>query len=518
MHAISKRFDFLFRSTHGLILVAVAVVSLITAIWGMLSGPMVEWGVRDVTVRLLGMDMVQAQREGRIIMLYHTIAMTIVAIEVYIITDILPMKRHEQVIINATITTGYLTAVVFGMLFAYWGQNFIFHGLFLTGQSLVFFAGILLAVALWPWKPEYRLEAGSSYARAKNGLDLERTAFFVMAVATLLSACFGAVTGSYWGNGHETFLAEDLIRMPQKSALQKAIIGHLHIMLTLIAVAITLIVGRWLDFKGILHKIAMPLMIIGTVIITFGALSVVWLEWAHTTIYVGSVFVMLAALFFVIYSWDMLIKTRIAELGIERPGPWQKLKALLHDPLKFGPGWQMVYMNFTVSGVGIFMAAKLTEIFRVWPHREERITLTGHWHILASLIATIILFYYADRSGLKGRLRQWFGWSIIIMSNLAFGAVTVFSMKRLFVTEAEQQGLVNWTMLLADIGLATVLVVLAIFLVWRLYDLFQAKGRWVEEFSDEKRNVTRQEIEEQVRKLKELKKSLQENSNETPPV
>jgi hypothetical protein len=339
-----------------------------------------------------------------------------------------------------------------------------------------------------------------------------------MAVATLLSASFGAVTGSYWGNGHETFLAEDLIRMPDKSALQKAIIGHLHIMLTLIAVAITLIVGRWLDFKGILHKIAMPLMILGTVIITFGALSVVWLEWAHTTIYVGSVFVMLAALFFVIYSWDMLIKMRIAELGIERPGLWQKLKALLHDPLKFGPGWQMVFMNFTVSGVGIFMAARLTEIFRVWPHREERITLTGHWHILASLIATIILFYYADRSGLKGRLRQWFGWAVIIMSNLAFGAVTIFSMKRLFVTEAEQQGVVNWTMLLADIGLATVLVVLAIFLVWRLYDLSQAKGRWMEEFSDEKRNVTKREIEEQVRKLKELEKSLQEDSNETRPV
>jgi hypothetical protein len=512
MQAISNRFDFLFRSTRGLILVAIAVVSLITAIWGTLSGPMVEWGIRDITVRLLGMDMVQAQREGRIIMLYHTIAMTIVAIEVYIITDILRMKRHEQVIINATITTGYLTAVIFGMLFAYWGQNFIFHGLFLLGQSLVFFAGILLAVALWPWRGEYRLESSSPYAHTKRGLNLERTAFFVMAVATLLSASFGAVTGSYWGNGHETFLAEDLIRMPDKTALQKAIIGHLHIMLTLIAVAITLIVGRWLDFKGILHKIAMPLMIIGTIIITFGALSVVWLEWAHTTIYVGSVFVMLAALFFVIYSWDMLIKTRIAEQGIEKPNLWQKLKALLHDSLKFGPGWQMVYMNFTVSGVGIFMAAKLTEIFRVWPHREERITLTGHWHILASLIATIILFYYADRSGLQGKLRQWFGWSIILMSNLAFGAVTVFSMKRLFASEGEQQGVVNWTMLLADIGLATVLVVLALFMIWRLYDLFQAKGRWTEEFSAEKRLVTKQEIEEQKRKLKELEQSLQEDA------
>jgi hypothetical protein len=512
MQAITDRFDFLFRSTRGLILVAIAVVSLMTAIWGTLSGPMVEWGIRDVTVRLLGLDMVQAQREGRIIMLYHTIAMTIIAIEVYIITEIIPMKRYQQVVTNATITVGYLTAVIFGMLFAYWGQNFVFHGLFLLGQSLVFFAGILLAAALWPWKKEYRLEKGSPYAHTRSGLDLERLAFFVMVVATLLSASFGAVTGSYWGNGHETFLAEDLIRIPHKTMLQKAIIGHLHIMLTLIAIAITLIVGRWMKFKGVLHKLAMPLMIVGTIITTLGALSVVWLAWAHTTIYFGSVFVMLAALFYVIYSWDMLIKERIAELGIEKPNFWHKIKALLHDPLKFGPGWQMVFMNFTVSGVGIFMAVKLTEIFRVWPHREERIILTGHWHILASLIATIILFYYADRSGLKGKARKLFGWSIILMSNLAFGSVTVFSMKRLFVTEAEQQSIVNWTMLLADIGLAIVLVGLALFMLWRLYDLLKSRGRWSEELEVERKEAIAAEIEEQKRRLKELTEGFEEAS------
>jgi hypothetical protein len=508
MQFVRDRFDYLFRSTRGLTLVAIAVVSVITAVWGMLSGPMVEWGIRDVVVRLLGMDLVQAQREGRIIMLYHAIAMTIIAIEVYFITELLPMKRYEQTIINATITIGYLTAVIFGMLFAYWGQNFIFHGLFLLGQSLVFFAGILLSVALLPWRKEYRLPADSPYAHTKSGLDLERVAFFVMAVSTLLSASFGAITGSYWGNGHETFLAEDLIRNPFKTFLQKAIIGHLHIMLTLVAIAITLIVGRWLNFKGILHRIAMPLMIWGTVIITFGALSVVWVEWAHTTIYVGSVGVMLAALMFVIYSWDMLIKEGTAD--IVKPTGWQKFKALLRDPIKFGPGWQMVFMNFTVSGVGIFMAVKLTEIFRVWPHREERIILTGHWHILASLIATIILFYFADLSGLKGRVRKWFGWTVILMSNLAFGSVTVFSMKRLFVTEAEQQNIVNWTMLLTDIGLAMVLVALAVFMLWRLFDLFKSKGWWKQEYRAEVKHNAESEIEEQKRKLKELEETLKE--------
>lgn len=510
MKGIKKRLAYLFQSTKGLALVAIALVSLVTAVWGTLSGPMVEWGVKDITVRILGMDLVQAEREGRIIMLYHTIAMAVIAVEVYFITDILDMKRHQQTIINATITVGYLTSLFFGLGFGYFGHNFVFHGLFLVGQTLVFFAGILLAIALWPWREEYRLPQDSPYAHTRGGLNLERTAFFLMAVATLVSSTWGAVTGSYWGNGHETFLAEDLIRNPNKTLLQKAIIGHLHIMLTLIAVAITLIVGRWMDFRGIYHKIGMPLMNLGIVITTAGALSVVWLTWAHTTIYVGSTFILLAALMYVIYSWDRLIKDRTTELGLDDPNGWEKFKALLHDPLKFGSGWQMVFMNFTVSGIGIFMAVKLDEIFRVWPHREERIILTGHWHILSGLIATIILLYFADRAGLKGRVRKWYGWAVILASDLAFGAVTVFSMKRLFVDRSAQQPVVNWTMLLTDLGIASVLVALAIFLGWRLHDLFLQRGRWSEELHREKIKVTQAELEEKQRRLQELQRQLEE--------
>ncbi len=481
MKETPSRFEYLFRSTKGLVLVAIALVSLVTAVWGTLSGPMVEWGVKDITVKLLGMQLHPMEREGRIIMLYHTIALAIVAIEVYFITSIVPMKKHQQVTINATITVGYITAMIFGLMFAYFGHNFVFHGLFLLGQSLVFFAGILLAAALWPWNKEYKVK-NNDYAHTKKGVDMERIAFFVMAVATLGSAIFGAVTGSYWGNGHETFLGEDLIRNPHKTALQLAIIGHLHIMLTLVAVAITLVIGRWLDFKGIFHKIAMPLMIIGTVIITLGVWSVVPYEpTAHTFIYVGSVFVMSAALMLVIYGWRKLIHDRLAEQGIEKGGFFGSLKALLHDPLKFGPLWQMVFMNFTVSGVGIFLAIKLDKIFRVWPFREERITLTGHWHILSALIATIILMYYADIIGLKGKVRKIFGWVLIIGSDIAFGSMTIFSMKRLFVEQYYQKPLVDTTMLLTDIGLGVILITLALVMGWRLFDLFKQDGLWTKE-------------------------------------
>jgi hypothetical protein len=481
MHAISDRYHYLFRSTRGLALVAIAMISLTTALFGMLSGPMVEFGIKDLVVRTFGMRLVEAEREGRIILLYHTIAMAVVALEVYFITALAKLKPHEQSTINGTVTGGYIISMVFGLWFGYFGHNFVFHGLFIFGQSLMFFGGMLLAVALWPWKPEHRVES-LEYAHLGT-ISLERMAFFVMALATLASALFGAVTGSYWGNGHEVFLAEDLIREVNKTALQKAIIGHLHIMLTLIGIAAALIIGRWFDFKGRLHKLAMPFMIVGTIIISIGAWSVVVVEWAHTIIYVGSVFVLLPGLFLVIFGFNKLIRTRLAEQGIQKASFLQGIKALVHDPLRFGALWQMVFMNFTVSGVGIFMAAKLDEIIRVWPAREERITLTGHWHILSGIIATILLFYFADLAGLRGRARRWFGWLVIVGSDVAFASVTVFSLKRLFVSESAQQPLVNWTMLLADIGLATVLVVLSAFMLWRLFDLFARQGRWRHELN-----------------------------------
>jgi hypothetical protein len=157
------------------------------------------------------------------------------------------------------------------------------------------------------------------------------------------------------------------------------------------------------------------------------------------------------------------------------------LSALIRDPLKFGPTWQMLFMNFTTSGIGIFMAVRLDEIFRVWPAREERIELTGHWHALSAIIATIILLYYGDMIGLKGKIRQWYGWGIIFLSDIALAGVTVFEMKRLFITEAVQQPLVNVLMYAIDFGLGMLLLLLASVMVWRLVDLFKPKGRWTKE-------------------------------------
>jgi hypothetical protein len=445
-------------------------------------------------VRLLGIKLVEAEREGRIIMLYHSIAMSIVALEVYLITASVPMKRNEQTNINAIVTVGYITSLVFGLLFAYWGRNWIAHGLFIFGQSVIFLAGMLLAKALWPWRKEY-MNRPPIYAHGPGGVDLERLAFFTMAIATLGSAIFGAVAGSFFGNGFQSFLAENVIRVPDKTALELAVIGHLHIMLTLIAVALLLLLGRWLDYKGPLHKWSMPLLIAGTILVTVGVWMVVPFETtAHTFIYVGSVPMLLSALLLVIYGWRRLIRERLDELGIAKPSALQKLRALFHDPVKFGALWQMVYMNFVTSFIGIFMAIRLDKVIRQWPFREERVTLTGHWHMLSAIIATIILLYYADMVGIKGRARQWFGWLVVVGSDLALGAAALFMTKRLYVTESGQQPLVDLVMALTDIGLAIVLVVLALLMLWRLVDLFRGKGRWAAELAEAEEAESGQEV------------------------
>ena len=102
MQFIKERFIYLFNSTKGLILVAIAMIALETALFGMLSGPMAEFGVRDVVVRALKMDLVQAEREGRIIILYHSIAMAVVAIEVYMITGLLEMRAFYKMTVCAS--------------------------------------------------------------------------------------------------------------------------------------------------------------------------------------------------------------------------------------------------------------------------------------------------------------------------------------------------------------------------------------------------------------------------------
>ena len=98
------------------------------------------------------------------------------------------MKEFYKKAVRSLITVGYLTTMIFGLLFAYWGHNWAFHGLYITGLVLIFFAGILLIIALWPWNPDY-YQQDADFARTKKGVDIERIAFFATASPQSFQRC-----------------------------------------------------------------------------------------------------------------------------------------------------------------------------------------------------------------------------------------------------------------------------------------------------------------------------------------
>ncbi len=465
MSALRRRLDYLTGSTRGLLLTATGWTALVIALLGTISAPIQE---------MLGFSVVlpEAERVGRIIMVYHALATPFVAAIVYLILDMVPTTERLARSIRRFITPGYMLTSLGALIFAYLGRNWVFHGVMVLGQSLVFYAGVLLAVGLWPGRHP---NENPAYAHL-GSISMERVAFFVVTVTTLISVLIGASAGAFFGNGFEAVLAEDIVRAEHDLG-ELAVISHLHIMLALIDVAIFLLIVRRFDLRGILHKIALPLTVVGTLVMAAGCWGVmVWEAIAHWIIYAGSSLVLLGALLMTIAGIDKLIKNGLADQGITQATAGQKIKTLLRDPLAFGPFFQMIWLQFVMVFPGLYTAVKLDEVFRTWPFEAERRILVGHWHVLATLSATILLFLVADRLDVRGWMRQMLGWGVIVGSDLAFAFGAFYE----FIPPGADR---DWTILYLDIGLGVTLVVLAAFLSRRLIDLFSRQGRWAKEDS-----------------------------------
>jgi len=449
----------LFGSLSGLLLVAVAWDALLLATLSPFSGPLQPLGLAS----LLGVDLSDGSRVGRIIMLYHSLAMPFVAALVYLILDQIPLaadateNRQKRYSVIVPITAGYMLTSLGGMTFAYGGRNWIAHGVYLVGLSLVFYAGVLLAVALWPSR---RWATDPARHAHLGGVPLERLAFFVVAVFTLISAAIGGAAGAFFGNGFEAFLAEDIVRVDPHPTFQLMIIAHLHIMLTLIDVMILLLVIRTFQVAGRVHKIAVPLTLVGTAIVTFATWSVIGWEGAHKVINIGSAFLLPGAILVAIWGFAKLIRERVGDKETSR---MQKLRELIRDPVRFGIFFELVFVNLVVTVPGVYVAFNL-ETYRTPAYLAvERTILVGHWHVLATLSAVIVLFLIADRLGTHGWLRQAVGWGLMIGSTLSF----VFANVYMFRTPGADK---TWTVPFFEAGVALSLLALAAFVAVHLVD------------------------------------------------
>jgi hypothetical protein len=441
----------LFGSLPGLLILVVAWDALIVGSLSLFSGPVRGLGLAE----LLSVDLSDVHRAGRIIMLYHSLAIPFVAALVYLVLDQVPMGPPEKEkdvrrSIVVPITAGYMLTSLGGMTFAYGGRNWIAHGVYLVGLSLVFYAGILLAIALYPSR---RWATNPTRYAYLGGVPLEPVAFFLVAVFTLISATIGGAAGAFFGNGLVAFLAEDIVRQDPHTLFQLMIIAHLHIMLTLIDVMILLLVIRTFRVEGRVHKIAVPLIIVGTIVVTFATWSVIGWEGAHKVINIGSAFLLPGAILVAIWGFTRLIRER---LGNGPASQGQRLRALFADPIRFGIFFELIFVNFVVTVPGVYVALNM-ETYRSPAYLAvERTILVGHWHILATLSAVIVTFLIAHRLGARGWVRQVVGWGLLVGSTLSFVFVNLF----MFRQPGQEKA---WTMPLFEAGIAMSLLALALF-------------------------------------------------------
>jgi hypothetical protein len=371
-------------------------------------------------------------------MLYHSLAIPFLASLVYLILARVEMPEKIAQGVRPAITAGFLLTSIGGLTFGYLGRNWLFHGVYLVGLSLTFYAGVLLAIGLFP--------------RRNSAEHLVHWAFWVMAVATLISAAIGGAVGSFFGNGFEAVLAEDIIRQ-EHDIFARAVIAHLHIMLTLIDVAILLLVARITPMGKRLSRWVYGLTIIGTIIVSFATWSVMigpLEKLAHKIINVGAGFLLPAGIIVAVVGFRALA----------RKG------GLMSDPFRFGLYWFLIFVNFVVTAPGVYVAMNL-ETYRLPTYLEvERTIAVGHWHVLATLSAAMGFLLIAHLRHSRTRAARLSAWGMTVGTSLALAFIIPYMFRQPGTTVAGPEPLYQ-----AGIGIA--MLSLALYLVAEVVAFFR---------------------------------------------
>lgn len=442
---LGARFRRLLTEPQGLAFVALAWVSLVLALLALLSGPAQALGITSHLPIVLDDE----GRVGRIIMLYHSLAVPFVAALVYLILASIDLSSRVREQVMAAITAGFLLVSAGGLIFAYGGRNWLFHGIYLVGLSLTFYAGVVLAVGLYP--------------RRGAPDRLQRWAFWLMTLAVLISAVIGGAVGSFFGNGFEAVLAEDIVRA-EHDIFERAIIAHLHIMLTLIDVAILLLVARITRMTERQSRWVYGLTILGTVVVSLATWSVIigpLEKVAHKAINIGAALLLPAGILVAVYGFRQLLR--------EHPG--RALQGVLRNPLRVGLYWFLIFVNLVVTVPGVYVAINL-DTYRLPAYLEvERTIAVGHWHVLATLSAVMGFFLVAHLRRSQNRLTQAAAWGLILGSSVAF----VFIQPFMF----HQPGAApTWPKPFFEAGIGVAMASLAVYLVAELVAFF--RGRTLE--------------------------------------
>ncbi len=464
-------------------------------------------------------------RAGRIIILYHSIAVPVVAVCTYFVLMFMDVREKFKTRVKWPLFIGSIFASGSGIIFAYIDpKGWIFHGFYLVGLSLCFYAGIMLLLGVFPTGSFPKRDAEN-----RRNILLGQYAVTLLTVCILLSVILGGVIGSFFGNGMIPLLAEYFLRpevietyaLEYDHVLVDAVKAHLHIMLALIDVIILLVVYRYTvqDQKGKWYGLSMALAIPGMLIMSIGSWAVTFNEIIsypfdmHYLIYAGSAILVTVGLILALTGWKKLSKEFLGG-DYDSSSSSTKVKAIFKDPVRFSLYFHFIWVNFVMTFGGIFLALSLrggddpspfTEILKIPAFREgplavETTVARGHWHILATLSAIMLVLLLIDVLDIKGSIRNVMGWLFLAGSVVAFGlgaiylyfphfdlawadsitpsdplSLGMFEDVAAFWKAQELFGFGNWLPIVMDLGIMLFVIALAILCFNQLIQII--KGR-----------------------------------------
>ncbi|UCE12978.1 MAG: hypothetical protein JSV04_12400 [Candidatus Heimdallarchaeota archaeon] len=450
------------------------------------------------------------EKAGRLIMVYHSIAVPFIATCTYFVLEFMDVREKFKSRVKWPLFIGSILASASGMIFAYiLPEAWIIHGLYLVGLSLTFYAGVILLIGVFPTKsfPKRDQEAGRNIFVGQLTLAL-------LAFCILVSVIIGAAVGAFFGNGMIPLLAEYFLRhdiAPWNESIYPIIFvdgikAHLHIMLALIDVIILLIVYRYTvpDQKGRWYLLSMVLVIPGMLIMSIGAWLVTFGDIipfdAHYLIYAGSGILVLVGVILALTGWNRTSKGILGDT-YESASWFSRAKAVFKDPVKFSLYFLFIWVNFVMTFSGIFLALSLdggddpsilTRVtslvaFREGPLAVETTVARGHWHVLATLSAVILLLLFIDMIDIQGLPRKLMGWLLFAGSVIAFGFAVIYmyfphmdqdwavNLTKYADVQEYWESIASWLPLALDLGIMLFVIAITIFCFHQLIEIL--KGR-----------------------------------------
>ncbi len=467
---IKNIFNYGFGTYTGLITFIIAYLILVILFLGSFSEPV----KKILGFSLININLTEETRVGRIIMLYHAIAMPFLAAVVFFVLDLFPIRKKVEPHVKWPIFYGSMLTSISGLTYAYILQeNMIFHGLFVGGLSLVWYAGVSLVVGVWPTK---------NFPDNKDGpiigkINLENLNLVLVAISLVVTATLGAIVGANFGNPNsalnfKAFIPEERVRIDHsgfeaEAVYVRMIVAHLHIMLALIDAAILLIAFKFTKTKGLWYLIAQIAIIPGIVITdTGGWLVPADVESAHMIINVGVSILILASFVLVVDGFKKVSRKVLGDKYEEAPF-YKKFFAIFKDSVLSGLYFLFIWVNLVVTVPGVYIALKLEEI-RNGPFKLEYAYNVGHWHVLATLSAMMVLLMYIDSIKIERKwIRETLGWLVTLGSTFAFGFVMFYILK--------WPDMSAWYMYLTDVGIVLILLAIGIFCIYQLVKIIQSK-------------------------------------------